>query len=200
MSSPALILQKFIYRQMQVLLKCRSLPYRFHFDLWWFQIWHSLDCTWPCISSHTGNSIGRFCSRDVLGLQYHGQDSVNWALPENWGVQFVHLKVYSCQVICDFWFQFSIWHNTAGNQKPLVSGQGYILIYILKHITMPKFLWYKHGIKHKLTAAFSAEVGNILSWRLIMKYFLRSFSPFRWFKKGSCQFLAKECAQYWLTA
>ena len=45
-----------------------------------------------------------------------------------------------------------------------------------------------------------AEVGNILSWRLIMKYFLRSFSPFRWFKKGSCQFLAKECARYWLTA
>ena len=44
------------------------------------------------------------------------------------------------------------------------------------------------------------EVGNILSWRLIMKYFLQSFSPFRWFKKGSCQFLAKECAQYWLTA
>ena len=45
-----------------------------------------------------------------------------------------------------------------------------------------------------------AEIGNILSWRLIMKYFLRSFSPFRWFKKGSCQFPAKECAQYWLTA
>ena len=44
-----------------------------------------------------------------------------------------------------------------------------------------------------------AEVGNILSWRLIMKYFLRSLSPFRWFKKGSCQFLAKERAQYWLT-
>ena len=41
---------------------------------------------------------------------------------------------------------------------------------------------------------FDAEVGNILSWRLIIKYFLRSFSPFRWFKKGSCQFLAKECA------
>ena len=44
------------------------------------------------------------------------------------------------------------------------------------------------------------EVGNILSWRLIMKYFLRSFSLFRWFKKGSCQLLAKESAQYWLTA
>ena len=37
--------------------------------------------------------------------------------------------------------------------------------------------------------------GNILSWRFITRYFLRSFSPFRRFKKGSCQFLAKECAQ-----
>ena len=46
----------------------------------------------------------------------------------------------------------------------------------------------------------SRRVSNILSWRLIMKYFLRSFSPFCWFKKDSCQFLAKECAQYWLTA
>ena len=35
------------------------------------------------------------------------------------------------------------------------------------------------------------------SWNI---FFLRSFSPFPWFKKGSCQFLAKECAQYWLTA
>ena len=52
----------------------------------------------------------------------------------------------------------------------------------------------------QVTGSTPAEVGNILSWRLIMKYFLWSFSPFRWFKKGSCQFLAKECAQYWLTA
>ena len=52
----------------------------------------------------------------------------------------------------------------------------------------------------ELAGSTSTEVGNILSWRLIMKYFLWSFSPFRWFKKGSCQFLAKECAQYWFTA
>ena len=52
----------------------------------------------------------------------------------------------------------------------------------------------------EVAGSTTAEIGNILSWRLIMKYFLRSFSPFRWFKKGSCQFLAKECAQYWLTA
>ena len=35
---------------------------------------------------------------------------------------------------------------------------------------------------------------------LIMKYFLRSFSPLSRFRKGSCQFLAKEWAQFWLTA
>ena len=52
----------------------------------------------------------------------------------------------------------------------------------------------------EVTCSTPAEVGNILSRRLIMKYFQRSFSPFCWFKKGSCQILAKECTQYWLTA
>ena len=40
----------------------------------------------------------------------------------------------------------------------------------------------------------TARSGNIPYQRLIIKYFLRSFSPFHWFKKASCQFLAKECA------
>ena len=35
---------------------------------------------------------------------------------------------------------------------------------------------------------------------LIMKYFLWSFSPYRLYKKGSCQFLVKDCAQYWLNS
>ena len=48
----------------------------------------------------------------------------------------------------------------------------------------------------------SIPVGRQRSFLEIVKYFLRSFSLFRWFKMGSCQFLAKECAQYmyWLTA
>ena len=52
----------------------------------------------------------------------------------------------------------------------------------------------------EVSGSTPAEVGNILSWSFIMKYFLRSFSPFCWFQKGSCQLLAKEYAQYWLTA
>ena len=31
----------------------------------------------------------------------------------------------------------------------------------------------------EVAGSTTAEVGNILSWSLIMKYFLRSFSPFR---------------------
>ena len=39
--------------------------------------------------------------------------------------------------------------------------------------------------------AFCFISSHILSWRLIKKYFLQSFSPFCWFKKGSCEFLVK---------
>ena len=43
----------------------------------------------------------------------------------------------------------------------------------------------------EIVGSTPARSRNILSWRLIMKYFLRSFSPFRWFKKASYQFLAQ---------
>ena len=38
------------------------------------------------------------------------------------------------------------------------------------------------------------------SWFFRGDWSWNAFFPFRWFKKGSCQFLAKECAKYWLTA
>ena len=41
-------------------------------------------------------------------------------------------------------------------------------------------------------------VSNILSWRLFMKYF--HFLPSADSKRAFVSFLAKECAQYWLTA
>ena len=47
----------------------------------------------------------------------------------------------------------------------------------------------------EVAGSIPAEPGNIMSERLILKYFLRSFSPFRSFKRDSCQFLVKECAQ-----
>ena len=50
-------------------------------------------------------------------------------------------------------------------------------------------------------AADSIPTGSATFFRgdLIVKYFLRSFFPFRWFKKGGCQFLTRESAQNWLT-
>ena len=50
------------------------------------------------------------------------------------------------------------------------------------------------GSVAQLDAHSTGDQEGILSLRLIMKSFLRSFSPFRWLKKGSCQLLAKECA------
>ena len=44
----------------------------------------------------------------------------------------------------------------------------------------------------EVAGSTSAKVGNILTWRLITNYFLRSLSPFCLFKKGS-YLLAKEC-------
>ena len=52
----------------------------------------------------------------------------------------------------------------------------------------------------EVASSTPARPATVFHVDLIMKYFLRSFSPFHPFKKGSCQFLAKECAQYWLTA
>ena len=72
-------------------------------------------------------------------------------------------------------------------------------VYVLHLITCLSWMRRPTG-DQEVAGSTPAEVGSILLWRLIMKYFLWSFSPFCWFKKGSCQFLAKECAQYWLTA
>ena len=70
------------------------------------------------------------------------------------------------------------------------------------------FFFFCHGASAGLVAWSDAHppgmwmvAGSILtsgktffSWDLVMKMFLRPFSPFRWFKKGSCQLLAKEWA------
>ena len=79
---------------------------------------------------------------------------------------------------------------------------GSTLLALNTGVCRPRWLsWMRHPTgDQEVAGSTPAEVSNILSWRLIMKYFLRSFSHILWFKKGSCQFLVKECAQYWLTA
>ena len=59
-------------------------------------------------------------------------------------------------------------------------------VQILRVISRPRWLsWMRHPTgDQEVAGSTPVEVGNILSWRLIMKYFLWSFSPFCWFKKG----------------
>ena len=110
---------------------------------------------------------------------------------------------YMIQVVDLIW----IYTVCKGRAYPGSAGQGLRCFSYMKYKSLltccrPRWLsWMRRPTgDQEVAGSTPAEVGNILSWRLIMKYFLRSFSPFRWFKKGSCQFLAKECAQYWLTA
>ena len=60
-------------------------------------------------------------------------------------------------------------------------------------ISQPRWLsWMRRPTGDQgVTGSTPTEVGNIHSWRLIVKYFLLS-SIFHWFKKGNCQFLVKK--------
>ena len=60
-------------------------------------------------------------------------------------------------------------------QRP--KGRG---ICVLQKSGRPRWLGWMRRLTgdQEIAGSTPAEVGNILSWRLIMKYFLRSFSPF----------------------
>ena len=134
----------------------------------------------------------------------HGPDHVNEKF--FFFLDMVFNKVQFSQLVINeyvqLWYQLLIqiilYHGNP-NWKLLIS---WLYTILLIHEGRPRWLsWMRRPTgDQEVAGSTPAEVGNILLWRLIMKYFLRSFSPFRWYKKGSCQFLAKECAQYWLTA
>ena len=61
-----------------------------------------------------------------------------------------------------------------------------------------RFLWGKqtarHGSSIGSSPKFDPHVHHILSWRLSHEKNSMAILPLRWFKKSSCQWLAKECA------
>ena len=65
--------------------------------------------------------------------------------------------------------------------RPRGRGFNPALYWVQQNIIRPRwFSWMRRPTGDQEVAGLTpAEVGNILSWRLIMKYFLRSFSPFR---------------------
>ena len=108
----------------------------------------------------------------------------------------------SCQRHAQEADDFMVWSGTCTTFWQRYSKNSWSVDNCYNNHSRPRWLtWMRRPTgDQEVAGSTPAEVGNILSWRLIMKYFLRSFSPFRWFKKGSYQFLTKECAQYWLTA
>ena len=59
------------------------------------------------------------------------------------------------------------------------SGQATALVIFCTAETTRWLSWMRRPTgDQEVAGSTPAEVGNIISWRLIMKYFLRSFSPF----------------------
>ena len=112
----------------------------------------------------------------------------------------------SC-ILCHWGVQLILAYNWA-RPAILVAGKGREVMFLfllflhfhscysffpvpLFHLLCYLFCCFFSGRRHKMTHK---------GWRVVKPQHNQSFSPFRWFKKGSCQFLAKECAQYWWTA
>ena len=93
-------------------------------------------------------------------------------------------------------FPFGVDLSSKGRQSDqrVVSFQNLLVPFKLRLALVAQLDASRTGDK-EVAGLIPAVSDNILSWRLIMKYFLLSFPPFRRFKKCSCQFLAKECAQ-----
>ena len=94
-----------------------------------------------------------------------------------------------------------------GVQRPCLVGWKFAVI-ILKFeqsgftiVMHPKAAVAGRGSSIRIVSAWHASgpeydphIRHILSWRLGHENILQPFSHFRWFKKSSCQLLAKECA------
>ena len=75
-----------------------------------------------------------------------------------------------------FFFELSFYSIQAERLKKNLTISAVLLI----RFRRPQWLsWMRRPTgDQEVAGSTPAEVGNILSWRLIMKYFLRSFSPF----------------------
>ena len=150
----------------------------------------------------------RNCSKGAISPLFHNIFNISW-------ISRVKLHVHLWNVAVQFIFSsiLQLWYvevriSRSISESPLefeITRVDCIWMQWKKriyYVCRPRWLsWMCHPTgDQEVAGSTPAKVGNILSRRLIMKYFLRSFSPFHWFKKGSCQFLAKECAQYWLIA
>ena len=76
-----------------------------------------------------------------------------------------------------------------------------LLADFLLSVPPPRWLsWMRVQLVIRRLLVRPRQVGNIISWSLIKNILNGHSLTFCWFKKGNCQFLAKECAKYSLTA
>ena len=138
---------------------------------------------------------------------------------------YISIYMHGLCIYVHVWIQYEPLHGTNEVAIP-ASGTGFAFAFVqtqwdLQYSYEPVFIWARYimdkvwfsegfvGVVAQLhvcptgdlevAGLTPAGLATFFRGDLIMKYFLQSFSPFRRFKKGSCQFLAKECAEFWLT-
>ena len=151
----------------------------------------------------------------ILCIHYMGHAKPKGVLGQSWSMK-AHISLCICAILWGHLLSTyriihfrSMYHWTAKSMLRLHSAQEDLK---LEYYIYPNgwTCWWGPASVVQLDnrptgdqeVAGSTPAGSAIFFRgdLIMKYFLQSFSPYCWFKKGSCQFLAKECAKYWLTA
>ena len=123
-------------------------------------------------------------------MRYHSQNKVlNNKI--NWRQVIIDIhNIYNWTILvtCSLEFWYEIPFTMQGNclQNRLKTGHHKYWWHILalyKLLGRPRWLkWMRVRLKIRSCGFDPRRVGNILSWRLIMTYLLRSFSQFCWFK------------------
>ena len=156
-----------------------------------FLYFHSCSSFFPCPSLSLGDDTKWPTSVDVLlNPNILKKTIIQWSLLPN----MVHITSVVMEKMQFNHFLISVWEfSVAMTTKPrdrLADLAIFNCTYPFNICTQiscrPWWLsWMRRPTGDKVTGSTPAEVSNILLWRLIMKYFLRSFSSFRWFKKDT---------------
>ena len=130
----------------------------------------------------------------------------------NTKMPFSYIKLYNCENICYVAYppEALFWPLKEDKYIPCRCMKSFVYLRNLATSDMPisgfPGCWWPRWLSWMRVQLLKGGCGfnpgrsaTFFHGDFIMKYFLRSFSPFHWFKKVICQFLAKECSQYRLT-
>ena len=120
-----------------------------------------------------------------MKCQILSSDLQEMSHPVFWG----KIRIFSKDKMFDISYKLSLMETICMKCQIVFSGKNKKNVSVCCLLNLPReydwvnwprwLIWMRRPTgDQEVAGSTPAEVGNILSWRLIMKYFLRSFSPF----------------------